>query len=175
MLLYSSSAITLLVALIQTTASAFQHQSVLLPQQFTYGRYSVSFNMAAETNVDNTLQYNNPEQCYYKRSDGVWRPRKPLNNLFVGQRLFATRLPACDFVEGKTGPKVFLECGVGRIKAKKWIPVNGMMRLGRLTGKKNRMKESVVRKKLAKLPDDSFIEVYVSKINLDHASFEGKI
>ena len=32
--------------------------------------------------------------CYYKRADGPWKPRKELGKLKVGQRLFATRLPA---------------------------------------------------------------------------------
>jgi hypothetical protein len=31
--------------------------------------------------------------CYYKRMDGSWKPRKEMNKLFVGERLFATRLP----------------------------------------------------------------------------------
>lgn len=30
--------------------------------------------------------------CYYKRIDGSWKPRKELNRLFVGERLFAIRL-----------------------------------------------------------------------------------
>jgi hypothetical protein len=31
--------------------------------------------------------------CYYRRIDGSWKPRKELNKLFIGERLFATRLP----------------------------------------------------------------------------------
>ena len=30
--------------------------------------------------------------CYYKRIDGSWKPRKELNRLAVGERLFAIRL-----------------------------------------------------------------------------------
>ena len=30
--------------------------------------------------------------CYYKRIDGSWKPRKELNRLVVGERLFAIRL-----------------------------------------------------------------------------------
>jgi hypothetical protein len=98
--------------------------------------------------------------------------------LFIGERLFATRLPECDLIDGVTGPKAFLECGVGRVtdkKGQKWKIVNGMLRIGKKTGKKNRMKESVVRKRLAKMPSDSLFEVYVSRINLEHASFEGML
>ncbi len=31
--------------------------------------------------------------CYYRRIDGSWKPRKELNKLFIGERLFATRFP----------------------------------------------------------------------------------
>jgi ribosomal protein S1 len=34
------------------------------------------------------------------------------------------------------------------------------------------MKPSVIRKKAKKIPNDSLMEVYVSKIRLDHGSFE---
>jgi predicted RNA-binding protein with RPS1 domain len=86
----------------------------------------------------------------------------------VGERLFATRLPECDLLEGKTGPKLFLECGVGRKTKGNWKIVNGMLRI---PGKKG-MKPSVVRKKVKNIPSDSLIEVYVSKIRLEHDSFE---
>ena len=46
------------------------------------------------------------KDCYYKRIDGSWKPRKELNKLFLGERLFARRLAECDLVKGnKTGPK----------------------------------------------------------------------
>jgi len=31
--------------------------------------------------------------CYYRRMDGSWKPRKELNTLLIGERLFAARLP----------------------------------------------------------------------------------
>jgi len=106
--------------------------------------------------------------CYYKRIDGSWKPRKELQSLFIGERLFGRRLAGCDLLNGKKGPKVFFECGIGKKNSKgKWSIVNGMLRLG-----KRGIKDSVVRKKLQKLPSDNLIEVYVSKINLDHGSFE---
>lgn len=108
-------------------------------------------------------------ECYYRRIDGPWRPRRELHSLFIGERLFATRLPSCDLLEGKTGPKVFLECGVGRkSKGGKWNIVNGMLRI---PGKQG-MKTSVARKKAKKIPSDSLVEVYVSKLRLYHGSFE---
>ena len=107
-------------------------------------------------------------ECYYRRIDGPWRPRRELHSLFIGERLFATRLPSCDLLEGKTGPKVFLECGVGRkSKGGKWNIVNGMLRIG-----KRGMKPSVARKKVKKRMSDSLVEVYVSKLWLDHGGFE---
>ncbi|KAL3794351.1 hypothetical protein ACHAW5_002940 [Stephanodiscus triporus] len=127
--------------------------------------------------------------CYYRRMDGSWKPRKELNKLFIGERLFATRLPERDLLDGKTGPKgnafsstiknffmllyffnaAFLECGVGERNSKgKWSIVNGMVRLG-----KKGMKLSVARKRiLQKLPPNMLIEVYVSKIKLDERTLE---
>jgi len=107
-------------------------------------------------------------ECYYKRIDGSWKPRKELSSLFVGERLFATRLPKCDLLDGKTGPKLFFECGVGKKTRGEWSIVNGMLRI---PGKRG-IKPSVIRKKAKKIPNDSLIEVYVSKIRLDHGSFE---
>ena len=63
---------------------------------------------------------------------------------------------------------VFLECGIGRISDKgQWSIINGMMRLGR-----KGMKSSVIRKKKKQMPPNELIEVYASKIRLDHGSFE---
>ena len=109
-------------------------------------------------------------ECYYKRIDGPWKPRKELSSLAIGQRLFATKLlPKTDLLDGKTGPKVFLECGIGRKNEKgKWSIVNGMARIGR-----RGMKKSVVRKKLMKnFPPDTLIEVYVSKISPEEGRLE---
>lgn len=107
-------------------------------------------------------------ECYYRRIDGHWRPRKDLRRLSIGERLFATRLPASDLLDGKTGPKVFLDCGTGIINNKgKWSIANGMVRIGR-----RGMKKSVVRKKLQKIPPNTLIEVYVSKIRVEEGTLE---
>lgn len=65
----------------------------------------------------------------------------------------------------------FFECGVGKKTKGNWNIVNGMLRLPGKKGKKG-MKPSVIRKKAKKIPTDSLIEVYVSKIWLEHGSFE---
>ena len=173
---HSQLTIIFLAVLFQTTrfSSAFKIQQ----QTLAYKPRISLFSTAIETQTNEAEQpLDSPKPCFYKRVDGNWRARKQLNQLFIGQRLMATRLSECDLINGVTGPKAFLECGVGRVTDTKgeWKIVNGMLRLGKRTGKKNRMKESVVRKKLAKLPDDSLFAVYVSKINLVHASFEGKL
>ena len=129
---------------------------------------SVSITTTAASNDSVSSNKSESGECYYRRIDGPWRPRRELHSLFIGERLFATRLPSCDLLEGKTGPKVFLECGVGRkSKGGKWNIVNGMLRI---PGKRG-MKTSVARKKAKKI-SDSLVEVYVSKLRLDHGSFE---
>ena len=133
-------------------------------------RRNVCTSLTATTtsNDVSTSKKSESGECYYKRIDGSWKPRKELSRLVLGERLFATRLPECDLLDGKTGPKLFFECGVGRKTKGNWNIVNGMFRM---PGKKN-MKPSVVRKKAKKIPTDSLIEVYVSKIWLEHGSFE---
>ncbi|KAL7437797.1 hypothetical protein ACHAXM_005840 [Skeletonema potamos] len=138
--------------------------------QLSTRRRNVCTSVTATTTSTSFSTSNKSEsgECYYKRIDGSWKPRKELSRLRVGERLFATRLPECDLLEGKTGPKLFLECGVGRKTKGNWKIVNGMLRI---PGKKG-MKPSVVRKKVKNIPSDSLIEVYVSKIRLEHDSFE---
>jgi len=42
--------------------------------------------------VNTTTEQQQGISCYYKRIDGSWKPRKELNSLFIGERLYATRL-----------------------------------------------------------------------------------
>ena len=130
-----------------------------------------SITATATSNDVSTSKKSESGECYYRRFDGSWKPRKELSRLFVGERLFATRLAECDLLDGKTGPKLFFECGVGKKTKGNWNIVNGMLRLPGKKGKKG-MKPSVIRKKAKKIPTDSLIEVYVSKIWLEHGSFE---
>jgi predicted RNA-binding protein with RPS1 domain len=141
-------------------------------QQQPPSRRNVYTSVTATATTKDVSTSNKSEsgECYYKRMDGSWKPRKELSRLFVGERLFAARLPEHDLLTGKTGcPKLFLECGVGKKKKGNWNIVNGMVRF---PGKKG-MKPSVVRKKAKKIiPLDSLTEVYVSKVSLEHGSFE---
>ena len=111
--------------------------------------------------------------CLYKRSDGQWKRRKDITELRVGERLFATKLDQ-DLLGGKTGAKIFLECGVGRFdnSTKKWHIINGMMRVG---GRET--KKAVVQKRLKRIfynnnTYTSLVPVYVSKISLHEKRFE---
>ena len=47
---------------------------------------------ATLTDVNTTTEQQQGISCYYKRIDGSWKPRKELNSLFIGERLYATRL-----------------------------------------------------------------------------------
>jgi len=122
----------------------------------------------AEAITQQNSKSSSPGVCYYRRVDGPWKARKELNSLFIGERLFASRLLESDLLDGKSGAKVFLDCGIGKInKRGKWSIVNGMVRVA-----KKGMKASVVRKKLKKIPLDTLIEVYVSKIRVEEGTFE---
>lgn len=97
-----------------------------------------------------------------------------LNELKVGQLLQGVLLKNNHLLNGTTGPKVFFECGVGRINPKnKWNMVNGMCRLG---SSRKRMKASVLKKRIQRLTRQSTapttIQLYVSNIRLDNQQFE---
>mmetsp|Transcript_27386 Transcript_27386/g.31317 ORF Transcript_27386/g.31317 Transcript_27386/m.31317 type:complete len:373 (-) Transcript_27386:354-1472(-) len=105
-------------------------------------------------------------QCYYKLGD-KWKQRRRLKDLEVGQMLIGQKISNADLPSAKNGPKVFFECGVGRIDSKgKWHMVSGMMRVG-----KRFAKPSVVKKKIKQVTGKR-VELYVSKIILDEGKLE---
>mmetsp|Transcript_16795 Transcript_16795/g.26201 ORF Transcript_16795/g.26201 Transcript_16795/m.26201 type:complete len:368 (+) Transcript_16795:106-1209(+) len=112
------------------------------------------------------------QRIWYKRADGNWKPRIDIRDLKIGQRLFCTKLRN-ELLDGKTGPKLFYECGVGQMDSNgKWQVINGMLRLG-----KAGMKSSVVKKKKSRLKakaDDvsGLIPLYVSRVHLANGKFE---
>jgi predicted RNA-binding protein with RPS1 domain len=121
--------------------------------------------------------------CVYKRIDGQWKRRKELSELKLGQRLWGHKLQTCDLLDGKTGPKVFFDCGVGDVDASgKWQILHGMMRLG-----PRGMRKTVVTKRLrkfippppskdddrkAKPPLPPLVPLYVSSIDLATKRFQ---
>ena len=76
------SMILLFVVVIGLTASAFNKPQISQPHKLMH---------ATITDVNTTTEQQGIS-CYYKRIDGSWKSRKELNSLFIGERLYATRL-----------------------------------------------------------------------------------
>jgi predicted RNA-binding protein with RPS1 domain len=111
--------------------------------------------------------------CIYKREDGQWKRRKDISELRIGQRLFASRLPQSDLLNGKTGAKVFFECGVGTYDdSSGWSIINGMMRVGGRETKNAVVQKRLKRLKTIKNLNFTLFEVYVSRIRLPEKRFE---
>jgi len=105
--------------------------------------------------------------CFYQNTDGHWKQRTLLDDLKPGQLLIGKKIGSSDLLEAKTGPKVFFECGVGRIDKKgNWQIVNAMFRVS-----KSFSKPSVVKKKVGKLSGKP-VELYVRKVYLDTCQLE---
>lgn len=100
------------------------------------------------------------------------RRRIELNDLKVGQKIQGIKLEH-EWLLGKTGPKVYLDCGVTKYDANKehynkiWSRVNAMMRVGFKYEKK-----SIHRKRAAKLAKKGLTDVYVSRIFVDNGQLE---
>lgn len=106
--------------------------------------------------------------CSYKDIDGKWRQRVLWDDLQIGQKL--NGFVCSKLLDGKTGPKLFFECGLGRLDGKgNWQMVSGMLRLG-----SKYTKPSVIRKKATKLAGKS-IDLYVHRIFKDDCRLEVKL
>jgi predicted RNA-binding protein with RPS1 domain len=68
-------------------------------------------------------------------------------------------------LDGKTGPKVWVDCGVGLYKKNDWMIQTAMLRLGNT-------KASVAAKKAARLRNKKHFPVYVSRIRLENDQLE---
>jgi predicted RNA-binding protein with RPS1 domain len=104
--------------------------------------------------------------CFYKpKGKGTsWLERTQLRNLKVGQELSGYVVQ--QLLNGKTGPKLFCECGVGATDSKgEWRIVYGMLRLGR-------SKLSVANKRAMRLKRNDKMSLYVSRIQLECGRFE---
>lgn len=80
------------------------------------------------------------DACMYRRNDGNWKARININDVTIGQRLLCSKLSK-ELRDGKTGAKIFFECGVGRIDPKnnRWRYVNGMVRITQKPNQKANM------------------------------------
>lgn len=94
--------------------------------------------------------------CHSPQVLSLQKERINIRDLKVGQKLSGYVVE--DFLEAKTGPKIFLECGVGRTNGDgQWRRVNGMLRL-------DRAKASVTKKRAARLRKKKQVELFVSRI-----------
>ncbi len=109
--------------------------------------------------------------CYQNVAIGKWKPRRRMEDLKIGDELDDCYMIQSLF-DGKTGPKVFFECGVGRIdKSGDWQMVHGMMRLKDIYP--TYQKKSVIRKKANKAFEKKKpVTLYVSKLWDDHGRME---
>jgi len=114
-----------------------------------------------------TTQEEETKTCFYRAPiSNQWQPRINVNDLKIGQHLNGTVVQ--ELLDGTTGPKLFLDCGVGRIDAHgDWQICNGMMRLG---GRGNKI--SVTRKRATRLRRKALVEVIVSRVYPESARFE---
>lgn len=103
-----------------------------------------------------------------------WQERIHIDDLKVGQELHGHVVT--DHLEGKTGPKLFFDCGVGRTSDNKkndtttttiqWFMVNGMLRLPRSN------KVSVSRKRATKYRSRDSVSLYVARIQKECGRLE---
>lgn len=95
--------------------------------------------------------------CFWKGKgqESKWEERIHMEDLFLGQELSGYVVD--DLSDGKTGPKLFFECGVGRTSKGKWTIVHAMMRLPR-------SKPSVAIKRAARLRKKNAVQLFVSRI-----------
>ena len=104
--------------------------------------------------------------CFWKPKapKSWWKERVLLEDLEIGQELSGHVVQ--ELLEGKTGPKIYFECGVGRTNRDgDWSIVNGMLRL-------DRGKASVARKRAARLRKKEDVQLFVSRIQKECGRLE---
>ena len=137
------------------TCSAFHLQST----PSTISRAEPAATVIAAAAVD-AAQAPRRKKCGYQTASGRWEQRRELAELIVGEKLLGRKVDGCDLLDGKTGPKIFFECGVGRIDSQgRWHIVNGMLRLGRRGARK-----SVTAKRVQRLTDRD-VDLYVTRVD----------
>jgi predicted RNA-binding protein with RPS1 domain len=177
--------LTFVCAIIISAANAFSSTrlSPLKPNLLRVRVYSTGAEANVEEKAIETVG-DGIKPCYWKSPEGMcrtsvgefrpvkggWEHRLQLKDLKVGQKLIGEKISKTDLLQAKTGPKIFYDCGVGRIDAKgNWQMVSGMLRVA-----KSYNKPSVVRKKVARLSGKP-VEIYVHKISIDTGRLEVKL
>lgn len=155
----------------QSQSRSQSHHHPISPQLPQLASALSSPSCLKSTLVDMADIINNEEAeevlpCYY-RIGNRWKQRLQLDELKVGQKLIGKKISTADLLDTKTGPKVFFECGIGRIDGKgRWQMVSGMARVA-----KNFSKPKIVKKKIQRLSNKE-VEVYVHKIRLSEGRLE---
>eukprot|EP00550_Attheya_septentrionalis_P008933 CAMPEP_0198288866 /NCGR_PEP_ID=MMETSP1449-20131203/7237_1 /TAXON_ID=420275 /ORGANISM="Attheya septentrionalis, Strain CCMP2084" /LENGTH=398 /DNA_ID=CAMNT_0043987089 /DNA_START=179 /DNA_END=1375 /DNA_ORIENTATION=+ len=150
---------------IVTPWSTAQQQDETAPSESTTNPPSSSSTSSSGSNRSPVSNPADPRPCFYK-VDNQYYARRNLADLKVGDKLLGRKIKQ-DNVSAKTGPKIFFECGVGRIDSKRrWQIANGMLRLGKWGSR-----ASVTKKRIGRLSNKD-VELYVSRIRLDSGQFE---
>eukprot|EP00545_Synedropsis_sp_CCMP1620_P012258 CAMPEP_0119007944 /NCGR_PEP_ID=MMETSP1176-20130426/3351_1 /TAXON_ID=265551 /ORGANISM="Synedropsis recta cf, Strain CCMP1620" /LENGTH=361 /DNA_ID=CAMNT_0006960181 /DNA_START=137 /DNA_END=1222 /DNA_ORIENTATION=- len=120
---------------------------------------------SAETIEESEETITAPKTCFWKSPIGSWEQRISFETLEVGQELRGVVFQ--ELLDGKTGPKVFLDCGVGRIDANgDWQIVTGMHRI-------RDRKKSVIGKKVSRLrTKQGGAQLWVSRVYAPSYQFE---
>ena len=123
---------------------------------------------SSSDNDDNNIEENEdgPKKSFWmpKGKKSWWVERKNLNDLKVGDELYGHVVQ--EFISGRTGPKLYFDCGVGRTDKKgNWHIVTGMMRM-------EKSKASVAKKRAARFRSKDRVPLYVSRIQKECARLE---
>mmetsp|Transcript_10722 Transcript_10722/g.30155 ORF Transcript_10722/g.30155 Transcript_10722/m.30155 type:complete len:363 (+) Transcript_10722:359-1447(+) len=150
-----------LAAFLAAHATSFScHAFHLLPKSATITTSISTTTGLAGSAVDTAHERKSPRRKCGYLFEGRWEQRRDLAELSVGEKLVGRKVDGCDLLEGKTGPKIFFECGVGRIDPQgRWHIVNGMLRLGRRGARK-----SVTAKRVKRLAD-KVVDLYITRID----------
>jgi len=163
--------LVLFLALMGVGGARQQGVAYLVNSSLRHGRYRpfLSSRLLSQTESGSSEQGQETRpSCFYKSpaAGGRFVPRVELSDLKVGDELEDCHVFQ-ELLDGKTGPKLFLECGVGRCRDEndKWKIVTGMLRL-------TDRKESAYRKRAARLRKKATFPAYVSRIRLDNDHLE---
>ena len=111
-----------------------------------------------------TVNESSTRKSFWKPKKSWWKERVLIEDLEIGQELSGYVVQ--DYLEGKTGPKLYFECGVGRTDRNgEWSIVNAMLRL-------DRGKTSVVKKRAARLRKKDEVQLFVSRVQKDCGRLE---
>ncbi len=130
-------------------------QGRLQPRHFYL---TAAISSGTEIAFDESSKTLSESPCFWKPTwnKGKWQRRIHIQDLRVGQKLQGNFVQ--ELLEGKTGPKLFFEVGVGRTDSTgRWSIVNGMLRL-------DRAKQSVTKKRASRLRQKEAVEVWVSRV-----------